>query len=252
MKKKPIKIVLIVLAAVLVCYFIPFITVDTTDSSGRSWRVPFGSSFASDDGSQITFTSLRSAYALSKDGANALASYSQTTCYGKTYYYDESNDVSFTGIETKAGLLNQFSYDYESGNACAGWTSNDEIAWKYGDIKEVDLSISKEDAKDNGWLYIEDGTAYNLAVYNSFSRYVKQEIATYLRTIVNDNGTVHVVDIQLMSDGTCTAKTWDGTTETDIPCDRITETGDSETERQVYAANGAVVDGESTLLFTVK
>lgn len=250
--KKSLKITLAVAAALAVCYFMPFITVSTKDSSGRTWRVPFGSSFVSDDGTQLTFSSLRSAYALSKDGANAYTSYTEATCYGKTYHYDDVNDVSFTGYTTKAGLMNELVYTYESGNACAGWTSDDEIAWKYGDITEVDLNTTAEEAGELGWLYIEDGTAANLAVYNNFSRCVKQEIASYLRALVHENGTVKVIDIQLKSDGTCTAVTWDGKEKTAIPCDRITETGDSETERQVYAANGAVVDGESTLLFTVK
>lgn len=250
--KKSLKITLAVLAALAVCYFMPFITVSTQDSSGRIWRVPFGSSFVSDDGSHLTFASLRSAYALSRDGANAYTSYPEKKCYGKTYHYDEANDVSFTGFTAKAGMMNELVYTYTAGNACSGWTEDDEIAWKYGDIKDTDLNTSADKAKELGWLYIENGTAANLAVYNNFSRCIKQEIACYLRALIHENGTVKAVDIQLKSDGMCTAVTWDGKEKIDVPCDRITETGDSETERQMYAANGAVVAGESELLFTVK
>jgi hypothetical protein len=201
--KKNTKRICIVLAVLAALYFMPFVTVNTTASDGRVWRVPFLSSFAEDDGSQLSFTSIRSAYALGKDAANAVHSYTSEKCYGKTYYYDAANDVSLSGYQTSYGLpLSTLRYTYEKGDACAGWTEDDEIAWPYTPLKDLDTNVTIQQAQDNEWAVVQDGVMIYAAPYNDFARLIKEGELGYLRTMIVDNGTTSWVDIQNMLDGT--------------------------------------------------
>jgi len=201
--KKNTKRICIVLAVLAALYFMPFITVNTTAADGRVWRVPFLSSYAEDSGSELSFTSVRSAYALGKDADNALHSYTSEKCYGKTYYYDAANDVSLSGYRTSYGLpVSTLQYTYEKGNACEGWTDDDEIAWPYTPLKDLAADVTVDQAEENQWAVVQDGVMVFAAPYNNFARLVKQGMLGYLRTMIVDNGTISWVDIQNMSDGT--------------------------------------------------
>ena len=195
---KTVRWICIILAAVIALYFMPFVTVEGSDGEGRTWRIPFASWFVSDDGSSLTFASIRSAYAAGKDSANAMHSYEEVTCRGKTYYYDADNDVSFSGYDTSSGIPSSVQYHYVTGNACQGWTDDDEVAWAIGDISEADLSISAEDAEEKGWFVIQDGIALNEAAYNDFSRMAKQGVCSILRTWVIDGDERKLIDVQLL------------------------------------------------------
>ncbi len=182
----------------LALYFMPFVTVKTNDASGRSWRVPFGTWFVSDNGQDITFRGLRSAYSLGKDSENVLHSGEEIRCYGKTYYYQSDKDVSLSGYDTGNGLVSSVTYHYQPGNACLGWTGDDEVAWELGPLSEADPSISPEAAAEKEWFVIQDGKALNPGIYNDFSRLVKQGVYSILRTMVTENGEVTFTDIQLL------------------------------------------------------
>lgn len=195
---KPVRWICIILAAMTALYFMPFITVESRDGEGRKWRIPFASWFVSDDGSSLTFASIRSAYAAGKDSANAMHSYEEVTCRGNTYYYDADNDVSFSGYDASSGFPSSVEYHYVSGNACKGWTDDDEVAWAIGDISEADLSISAEDAEEKGWFVIQNGIALNEPAYNDFSRMVKQGVYSILRTLVIDGPDRKLIDVQLL------------------------------------------------------
>ena len=195
---KTVRWICIILAAVIALYFMPFVTVEGSDGEGRTWRIPFASWFVSDDGSSLTFASIRSAYAAGKDSANAMHSYEEVTCRGKTYYYDADNDVSFSGYDTSSGIPSSVQYHYVTGNACQGWTDDDEVAWAIGDISEADLSISAEDAEEKGWFLIQDGIALSEAAYNDFSRMAKQGVCSILRTLVIDGDERKLIDVQLL------------------------------------------------------
>ncbi len=195
---KTVRWICIILAAVIALYFMPFVTVESSDGEGRTWRIPFASWFVSDDGSSLTFASIRSAYAVGKDSANAMHSYAEVTCRGNTYYYDADNDVSFSGYDTSSGIPSSVQYHYVTGNACQGWTDDDEVAWAIGDISEADLSISAADAEEKGWFVIQDGIALNEPTYNDFSRMAKQGVYSILRTLVIDGDERKLVDVQLL------------------------------------------------------
>ena len=193
---KRILITLMVLAAL---YFMPFITVQSADGDQMTWRVPFGAHFQSKDENSVTFSGYRSAYSLARDSENALHASEEVKCYGNTYYYDEINDVSLSGYQVKSGLPATVTFSYQKGNACKGWTGDDEVAWQIGAIEEADLSVDPQYAADElQWFVIKDGTALNPGIYNDFSRLVKQGVYSILRTMVIENGTVTLIDIQLL------------------------------------------------------
>ncbi len=201
--KKGLKITGIVIASAAVLYMMPFITTDTEDYAGRVWRVPFASSYAEDSGSAITFKSIRSAYALNSDAANAVHSYTEKKCYGKTYYYNADSNVSISSYTASAGFpLNSVTYEYAENDACAGWTDDDEIAWAAGSINDIDMNIDEDKAIENGWYVVKDGTPVSSSVpfYNGFARLVKQSQPSYFRTLVIENGVNTIIDVQYMSD----------------------------------------------------
>ena len=196
---KRLKTAAIVLAVLAGLYFMPFVTTKAKDGSGRQWRVPFGASFVSEEPGAITFQSYRSGYALAKDSENALRSGKEIKCYGNTYYYQEDKDVSLTGYTVKNGIPASVTYHYESGNACKGWTTDDEVAWELGDLKDADMTIDPlKAAEELEWFVIKDGKALNPGIYNDFSRLVKQGVYSILRTMVVENGEVKLIDIQLL------------------------------------------------------
>ena len=192
------KVVLIAAACILALYFMPFVTVNTSDSSGHAWRVPFGCRYASADAGSITFQGLRSAYALKKDAANALHASKEIKCYGKTYYYQEENDVSLSGFETRSGIPASVTFYFEKGNACRGWSGDDEVAWEIGALADADFGITPEEAAEKNWFVIVNGKALNPGIYNDFSRLVKQGVYSILRTMIVDGDEVKFVDIQLL------------------------------------------------------
>ena len=167
-------------AAVLAAlYFMPFVTLECTDNAGRSWRVPFGTGFSNSTDDSVTFSGYRSAYSLARDSDNAIRSGEETKCYGKTYYYLE--DIK--------------------GNACKGWTLDDEVAWEVGALKDADMKIDPmKAAEDLQWFVIVDGKALNPGIYNDFSRLVKQGVFSILRTMIVENGEVTLIDIQLLEE----------------------------------------------------
>ncbi len=200
--KRFLKIIPAVLVLLLAAYWMPFVTVNIS-ADGNTYRVPFASSVEKDADGQVTFTSPRSAYALAKDADNAMFAYGEVKCRGNTYYYDEENDRSYYDVEVSSGIPSRFSYYYEKGNACAGWTEDDEIMWPYGDPKDVDLEkvdveavVSDEDAP---WFVIENGEARNLYLYNEHFRMFKQGVMCYFRTMVIEGNERKLIDIQLLT-----------------------------------------------------
>ena len=189
-------------AAVLAAlYFMPFVTLESTDNAGRSWRVPFGTVFSRGSDDSVTFTGYRSAYSLAKDSENAIRSGEETKCYGKTYYYLEDNDVSVIGYTVNQGFPSSVTYHYIKGNACKGWTLDDEVAWEVGALKDADMKIDPmKAAEDLQWFVIVDGKALNPGIYNDFSRLVKQGVFSILRTMIVENGEVTLIDIQLLEE----------------------------------------------------
>lgn len=188
---------------VVICavFFMPFITVETKDSSGSSWRVPFASFFHTKDDSSISFTSFRSGYALRKDADNAFHSYEEEKCHGNTYYYHKENDVSLKNYETTGLFPVTLTYSFEEGNACEGWTYDDEVAWPFGKLEDVSFMMTPEESEANGFYVIEDGKSRNIGVYNDFSRLFKQGVYSKLRTMEYENGTLKTIyDIQLLED----------------------------------------------------
>jgi hypothetical protein len=233
---KTVRWICIILAAVIALYFMPFVTVEGSDGEGRTWRIPFASWFVSDDGSSLTFASIRSAYAAGKDSANAMHSYEEVTCRGKTYYYDADNDVSFSGYDTSSGIPSSVQYHYVTGNACQGWTDDDEVAWAIGDISEADLSISAEDAEEKGWFVIQDGIALNEAAYNDFSRMAKQGVCSILRTLVIDGDERKLIDVQLL--------------ENPVKVEQKNSEGESVEAEAFFKAVTRTADGAETNYYT--
>lgn len=188
----------LVLAAV---YFMPFVTVETKDERGSVWRVPFGTSFSGSTDSTVTFSGFRSAYALDRDSANALHAAEEIKCYGNTYYYRKDSDISLSGYSVKGGFPASVTYSYQKGNACLGWTNDDEVAWEIGELKDADLSIDPEYAvSELEWLVIKDGVAMNPGIYNDFSRLVKQGVPSILRTLIIEGNQRTITDIQLLEE----------------------------------------------------
>ncbi len=196
---KKIKIALYVVIGLILLNLMPFITVQTKDDAGRSWRVPFASRFVSKDDTSVSFKSIRSKYALEKDSQNALHSYTEVKCYGKKYFYDKANDVTILDAKVDGSLLNhRLTYSLEGGNLCGGWTNDDEVAFAFGPIDDVDLNISVEEALEKEWFVVKDGKALNAAAYHDFARMVKQGVYCMERMIVIDGNHRSIVDMQVM------------------------------------------------------
>ena len=196
---KAAKRILIGAAVLLALYFMPFITVQSADNANRTWRVPFGTWFTGATENSVTFSGIRSSYALAKDSENALHSGEEIKCYGKTYYYLKDSDISLVGYQTADGIPASVTFTYQNGNACKGWTSDDEVAWELGAIEDAELSIDPQKAADDlQWFVIVDGVALNPGIYNDFSRLVKQGVFSILRTMIVENGEAKLVDIQLL------------------------------------------------------
>ena len=94
--------------------------------------------------------------------------------------------------------MTELTYHYENGNTCLGWTVDDEIAWPFGDLQDVD--VTKEQAMENDWFVIENGIAQNMWIYNDFSRMVKQGVLCYLRTMIIEGTDVKYIDIQVLEE----------------------------------------------------
>lgn len=198
---KKLKVILYILIAVLVLYFMPFITVLKQDGNGNTWRVPFGSSFDSISDESVTFKNIRSKYANEKDADNALHSYEEVKCYGEKYYFDHLNNVTITGLDVEGGMPSKVTYHFEHGNYCEGWTMDDEVAFEFGPIEDVDLNISVEDALKKEWFVVKDGKAVNPAAYNDFARMVKQGVYCMERMIVINGDERSIVDMQVVEEG---------------------------------------------------
>ena len=93
--KKIIKYICIGAVILVGLYFMPFITVKVTDKDGNTYTAPFGTSFVKKENGSVIFESIRSSYALDKDADNAFYSYGESECYGKKYFYDKENDISY-------------------------------------------------------------------------------------------------------------------------------------------------------------
>lgn len=197
---------------VLAMYYMPFITIRVQDNLGRSWRVPFGTQFSQAQDDKLIFTSFRSAYSLGKDADNAFHTYEEKKCYGKTYYYDKDNQVSFYEHTETGALPTTLTYNFEAGDACLGWTLDDEIAWPFGKIEDVDMNLSAEQAMENEWIVIKDGKTLNVGAYNDFSRMIKQGVYCYSRAYIIDGNQTKVIDIQLLEDGKFLVRTRSGET----------------------------------------
>ena len=195
---KKLRIVLIAAAVILALYFMPFITVRVNGADGKVWRVPFGTWYSGSTEDSVTFSGLRSGYALSRDSANAMHSGEEVKCYGRTYYYLSDNDVSLSGVTTGNGIPASVTYHYQKGNACLGWTGDDEVAWEAGPIEEAELSIDPMKAAEKNWFVIVDGKALNPGIYNDFSRLVKQGVYSLLRTLIVEGQDTKLIDIQLL------------------------------------------------------
>ncbi|MBQ1446508.1 MAG: hypothetical protein IIZ14_04555 [Solobacterium sp.] len=240
------------LAVLCALYFMPFVTSGTTDDTGKKWNVPFGASFVQRTDSSAVFRSFRSAYALGKDAENAVHSYEETGCYGRTYYYDEVQDVSIYAHTEENGLPSTLTYHFENGNICAGWTLDDEIAWPFGDPLASIKGLTKEKALEEGWLVIEDGVCPNVPVYNDFSRMVKQGVFCYLRTVIYEQGVCRMIDIQLLENGHFRVIRCDGTAAEEKDYIRLSDSEQADGSKPVYVYEENSALAEPDLLFTVK
>lgn len=193
---KKIKIVVIVIVALIGLYFLPLFAIDV-NANGKTYRVPVFSFFQSQNENSITFASVRSAYALGKDGENALHHFEEVRCYGQDYFYDASSDHTYEKISLKSGLLNQIIFHYQQGNTCKGWTTDDEIAWPFQDIKTV-VGLTRRQVVEKEYFVIGNPNE-NVGKYRDFSRFAKQGVLSYLRTYIENEN--RWIDIQLLEDG---------------------------------------------------
>lgn len=197
--KKTYRGVLGAIAVIIALYFLPLFVVDVKDANGRIWKGSALSAVKEDTGEAIVFSSFRSAYALRKDGENAVHAHEEKKCRGMSYYYDADHDVSFYAAIAHSGFPNEVALQYQKGNACQGWTTNDEVAWPFGSIQDVDFRMTPETAMEKGWLVIADGKTENPVVYNDFSNMVKQGVYCYIRTMLYEDGKLtRIVDIQML------------------------------------------------------
>ncbi len=250
---KKIKTICIVIVVLIALYFMPFITTKVTDSNGNTYVAPFGSSFVEKTEDSVIFKSIRSAYALDKDADNAFYSYGESECYGKTYFYDKANDISYYEHNASGAFPSKLEYKYEQGNACSGWNTDMEVAFEYGDINDVSWEIEPTEATELNYFVIEDGDATNISQYNDFSRLVKQGVYSYLRTVIYENNqVVKIVDIQLLENAKfkVIVRTADETIEKEYVRFSDTEKDDGSKDVSVYEKN--YKDAEPIVLFTVK
>lgn len=230
----------------------PFITIQKQDEQNRTWRVPFGTQFLRSEDGKLVFTSFRSAYSLGKDAENAFHMYEEKKCYGKVFYYDQDNDVSFYQHTEEGGLPSTLTYNYEKGDACYGWTLDDEIAWPFGKIEEVDLNLSPEEAMEKEWIVIQDGVTLNPGAYNDFSRMIKQGVYCYSRAYIIEKGETSIIDIQLLEDAKFLVRkrTKDKTTEETYVRFSDSEQADGSKPVTVYKIQDKNAEGE--ILYTIK
>lgn len=250
---KKVKTIVLVIVVVIGLYFMPFITVKTSDDAGNSYIVPFLSSFVEKTEDSVIFKSIRSAYALEKDADNAFYSYGESECYGKTYFYDKANDISYYEHNATGAFPTKLEYKYVEGNACSGWNTDMEVAFEYGDINDVSFEITPTDATELNYFVIEDGSATNISQYNDFSRLVKQGVYSYLRTVIYENSqVVKIVDIQLLENAKfkVLVRTSEESTEKEYVRFSDTEKDDGSKDVSVYEKN--YKDAEPIVLFTVK
>ena len=201
MKNRVLKIAAAAVLVPAVLYFMPLVVTDAGSPDGRIWHVPAFSSVREVTDDQVNITAFRSAYALGKDAENAMHSYEESKCYGMTYYFDEVNDVSFTGYEVAGGLPAQVTYRYVPGNACAGWTLDDEVAWEDGDPQAVDPHMSPQEAMEKNWYVVQDGKILNIPQYYDFARMVKQGVFCVKRTVIYEQDHMKIIDVQLLESG---------------------------------------------------
>ncbi|MBP3891550.1 MAG: hypothetical protein J6D29_05190 [Solobacterium sp.] len=241
------------LVVLIALYFMPFITVETKDDKGHTFRVPFGTTYVNQDAEGIHFRSPRSAYSLGKDAENALHSYEEKSCYGNKYFYDKENDVSYTDFIIDGMLMHSLTYRYEKGNACEGWTYDDEVAWPFGKIEEVDDSITKDIAMEKGWVVIVDGKTLNVPAYNDFSRMIKQGVYSCQRIVFYEGTKVkEVIDIQLLESGKFKITTCkNGVVETKEYA-RVSDNELEDGSKEVNVYESAYATEKPTLLFVVR
>lgn len=251
---KAVKVIVGIIVLAIVFFFMPFITVTVTCDDGSAYVVPFLTSFVSKTEDSITFSSLRSGYALEKDADNAFYSYGESSCYGTTYFYDEENDISYSAHSSSGFLPTRLTYSYVQGNACEGWSEDDEVAWEYGSIDDVDFTMTKEDAlEQEGYFVIADGSAQNISQYNDFSRLVKQGVYSYLRTMIYENDElVKIVDIQLLSDAKFRVRVRTADETTDTTYVRFSDLENEDGSKDVSVYEKSYSDAEAIILFTVK
>ena len=130
---------------------------------------------------------------------NAIDSYSEMKCFGKVYHYSKENDVSISGYEIKGKFHPEIIYHFEKGNACLGWSKNEEVAFPYGPINQMQLDKVPNDWQEMGIFVIEDEEAWNQAIYNQFAQRAQRGICSFLRTYILKDGTpIKVIDLQVL------------------------------------------------------
>ena len=240
------------LVIVVAMYFMPFITIQKQDNQNRSWRVPFGTQFSHTEDGKLVFTSFRSAYSLGKDAENAFHMYEENKCYGKTFYYDKTNDVSFYQHIEEGGFPSTLTYLYENGDACYGWTLDDEIAWPFGSIDEVSLDLTAEEAMEKEWIVIKDGHTLNPGAYNDFSRMIKQGVYCYSRAYIIDQNDVTIIDIQLLEDAKFLVKKRNKNQTIEETYVRFSDSELSDGSKPVTVYKIQDKNAEGEILYTVK
>ena len=202
--KKTLKMVGLILVLLIAAYFMPFIVTEGVSDKGEVIKVPFGASEVVDTGNEITFKSMRSAYAMSKDMENALMSYEVNECYGKVVYYDEDNDKSYFGFEVASnGIGSKGTYAYEKGNACKGWSADLAIKYTMPLLEEVKYDFNKALKDDEVAVLYEDGTLKKDQLVYGFINNVRLGQLSMCR-IVTEEG---IIDLQVLEDGTYEVRT---------------------------------------------
>ena len=102
--KRAGKILIPLVVLLFALYWMPFITVNINEG-GAEYRVPFASCLESAGDGRVTFTSLRSAYALEKDAANAMMAYGDHADFEKAIaVLDEVKESIINAYAEKTGL----------------------------------------------------------------------------------------------------------------------------------------------------
>ncbi len=249
--KKNITIVLCIIILMVGAYFLPLPTNRTNPTDdGHRFVVPSFMMVEQSSESSVTFTSFRSNYALTKDLANALATYDVVVCQATQYYYDESEDIAITKATLNADqLLNTLTYEYVSSNPCLGWTTDDEVKYYYSDLSALDEELVVEELLDTNYVIITEDETHNIDYINSFYHNHQNSIPAYLR-IVDLSKEQTVVDFQHLQDNTVRItvdQTRSGGTIEEIIVDRVSlDTNDTGT-----LINGHIV-GESQNRFSLQ